>query len=378
MDSIERIRSMIIKEFIQIFRDPKMRAMIFLIPLIQTIVFGYAVTTDVKNIRTTILDQDNSITSRNVINDFSHSGYFNIDRYITSENEINYLMDSGKAMTILHFPKGFEEDINSGKTGEMQTITDGTDANTAGIIQSYISKIVSQTSQTILIKRLVSNNPHQIVQPEIKVDSRAWFNPNLESPNFYVPGLVATLVTLLTLTLTSMAIVREKEIGTMEQIMVTPISRLEFILGKSIPFIMIGFIDVVAILIVAVYWFKVPIHGNLAVLFLGASLYLLTTLGIGLIISSASQTQQQAMMSAFGFYFPVVLLSGFIFPVSNMPTIIQYLTYFNPMRYFLVVIRGVFLKGIGWEILWPQMLALGIMGLCTLIIASKTFRKTMS
>ncbi len=219
--------------------------------------------------------------------------------------------------------------------------------------------------------------PGNKVDAGILVEPRAWFNENLESRNFYVPGVIAILVMLITLMLTSMAVVREKEIGTIEQIMVTPITPLEFILGKSVPFALIGFVDVLLITAVAVFWFQAPIRGNILLLFGATGLYLMTTLGIGLLISAVSLTQQQAMMSTFFFYFPAVLLSGFMFPIANMPVVVQWATYLNPLRYFLVIVRGIFLKGIGVSILWPQMAALAIMGVAVLWFTSRRFRKTL-
>jgi ABC-2 type transport system permease protein len=210
------------------------------------------------------------------------------------------------------------------------------------------------------------------------MESRAWFNENLESRNFYVPGVIALLVMVITLLLTSMAVVREKEIGTMEQIMVTPITAKEFILGKTTPFALISFVDVLLISLVGVYWFDVPIRGNLLLLLAATGFYLMTTLGMGLFISTVSRTQQQAMMSAFFFQFPATLLSGFVFPIANMPEVVQWLTYFNPLRYFLVIIRGIFLKGVGVTILWPHLLALAVMGSIILWSASKRFKKTMA
>lgn len=210
------------------------------------------------------------------------------------------------------------------------------------------------------------------------MQTRAWFNENLESRNFYVPGVIAIIVMLITLMLTSMAVVREKEIGTMEQIMVTPITQTEFILGKTMPFAIIGIADVIVITLIGIFWFGVPIRGNLFILFIATALYLMTTLGIGLFISTVSKTQQEAMMSVFFFYFPAVLLSGFMFPIANMPVVVQWLTCLNPLRYFLVIIRGIFLKGVGPGILWPQMAALAVMGLATLWLASRRFRKTLA
>lgn len=373
----ERIREMLIKEFILLIRDPKMRTMVLLIPVMQTLVFGYAVTTDVNHISTAVFDEDKSVESRDFLASFDHSGYFDFDYYITHDDQMKDLMNRGTVAAILHIPRGFQEDIKSGIPVTVQGIIDGTDSNMANIVQNYMSRIVVQKSNSLVTDQHRQLTPTQPSLPALNLDNRAWFNENLESRNYYVPGILATVITLLTLTLTSMAIVREKEIGTMEQVMVTPIHRFEFILGKTIPFILIGFFDVTLIFLLAVFWFEVPMRGQIVVLFTGISFYLLTTLGVGLMISTICQTQQQAMMSAFLFYFPCVLLSGFIFPIANMPVIIQYLSYLNPLRYFLIVIRGVFLKGVGLEILWPQMLLLAFMGVLILTFATRSFKKTI-
>ena len=374
----ERIVHMLRKEFRQIFRDPKMTRIIFLMPVIQLLVFGYAVTTDVKHVRTAVCDLDNSVASRELVARFVHSGYFTITARVETEQEIRELMDRGQVQAVLQINHGFGAEVQAGKTAPLQIIVDGTDSTTAGIVLDYSAKITGLYSTQIIrhqTERLAGAAP---TPGTVALQTRAWFNDNLESRNFYVPGVIAIIVMLITLMLTSMAVVREKEIGTMEQIMVTPITPTEFILGKTVPFALIGFADVVLVAVVGVFWFGVPIRGSLPLLFGATALYLMTTLGIGLLISTVSQTQQQAMMSTFFFYFPAVLLSGFMFPIANMPTVIQWLTYLNPLRYYLVVIRGIFLKGVGPGILWPQMLALGVMGVCTLWLASRRFNKTMA
>ncbi len=374
----ERVKQMLIKEFIQIFRDPKMRGVIFLMPIIQVLVFGYAVTTDVKNVPTAVYDLDNTVASRELVARFVRSGYFNIIEFVDTEDRARELVDRGEAQAVLRINAGFENDLRAAKSPQLQVIVDGTDSNTAGIVLNYSSKIIAEYSEKILLTRLTQSRGSVGGPGRVEVETRAWFNENLESRNFYVPGVIAIIVMLITLMLTSMAVVREKEIGTIEQIMVTPITPKEFILGKTVPFALIGFADVILITVIGVFWFEVPIRGNLLLLFLATALYLMTTLGIGLFISTVSQTQQQAMMSTFFFYFPAVLLSGFMFPIANMPQVIQWLTYLNPLRYFLVIIRGIFLKGIGMEILWPQMAALAVMGLITLWLASRRFRKTLA
>lgn len=374
----ERIKHMLIKEFAQVFRDPKMRGVIFVMPVVQVLVFGYAVTTDVKHVATAVRDLDNSVASRELIARFEESDYFDIIEYVSDDGRARELVDHGRVRVVLGINHGFEDDLRAGRTAPLQVIVDGTDSNTAGIVLDYSAKIARQFSQKVLVTRFTRLKGLPQEPAQVAMQTRAWFNENLESRNFYVPGVIAIIVLLITLMLTSMAVVREKEIGTMEQIMVSPITPAEFILGKTVPFALIGFADVIGITLVGVFWFGVPIRGNLLLLLAATTLYLMTTLGVGLLISTVSQTQQQAMMSTFFFYFPAVLLSGFMFPIANMPELIQWLTYLNPLRYFLVIVRGIFLKGVGPSILWPQMAALAVMGLVTLWLASRRFRKTLA
>mgnify|MGYP006371124001 FL=1 len=374
----ERITQMLIKEFIQILRDPRMRAVIFAMPLVQTLVFGYAVTTDVTHVPTAIFDLDNSRASRELVARFTGSGYFDVVGYVDREEEARNLVDHGLAKAVLRMNKGFGEDLRAGRTAALQMIVDGTDSNTAGIVLNYAGQIAGRFSEVVLHTRFVRATGQPVAPPRVALETRAWFNENLESRNFYVPGVIVLIVTLVTLMLSSMAVVREKELGTIEQIMVTPIRQSEFILGKMLPFALIGFADVVLVTAIAGYWFDVPIRGSLMLLLGATSLYLMSTLGIGLLISTISRTQQQAMMSAFFYYFPAMLLSGFVFPIANMPEAVQWLTYLNPLRYFLVIIRGIFLKGVGPDILWPQMAALLMLGAATLWVATRRFQKTIA
>ncbi len=375
---LERVRQMVIKEFIQVFRDRKTRGVIFIAPIVQLLVFGYAVSTDVRHVATAIYDRDQTVSSRELIARFVESGYFEIRSYVADDREAQRLLDRGTVRMLLRIDRGLENEIRGGRTAPVQVLLDGTDSNTAGIIMSYSGHIIQAYSDEILHQRMTRAHGAMRWPGQVHFETRAWFNPNLESRNFYVPGVIALIVMLITLMLTSIAVVREKEMGTIEQIMVTPITRLEFILGKTVPFALIGLADVVLITIVGVLWFGVPIRGNLVWLFISVLLYLMTTLGVGLLISTIAQTQQQAMMSTFLFFSPAVLLSGFIFPIANMPPAIQWLTYLNPLRYFLVIIRGIFLKGIGSAVLWPQMAALALLGTATLWLASRRFQKTLS
>jgi ABC-2 type transport system permease protein len=375
---LERIWRMLIKEFIQVLRDPRMKGVLFVMPVAQLIVFGYAVTTDVRNVRTAVYDLDNSVASRALVSRFASNGYFKIVEHVGTDARARELLDRGDAQIVLHMNQGFEDDLRAGRTAQLQVLADGTDSNTAGIALNYSARIVAEYSQSVLHGRAL-RLLGRVRQPgQVRLEARAWFNENLESRNFYLPGVIAILVTLVTLLLTSMAVVREKEIGTMEQIMVTPIRPFEFILGKTVPFALISLVNVVLVTTVGVLWFNLPVRGSILRLLFATVLYLLTALGVGLVISTLSNTQQQAMMSTFFFYMPSMLLSGFMFPIANMPVVVQWLTYLNPMRYFLVIIRGIFLKGVGFDVLWPQLLALAIIGVITLGLASRRFRKTLA
>jgi drug efflux transport system permease protein len=374
----ERLKYMLIKEFLQILRDPRMRAVIVAVPIAQVIIFGYAVTTDVRDIRTAIYDQDNTSQSRDLLDRFSGSGYFKVVRRLQSEEGVRNVLDRGEAKAVFRIHRGFGDAIAAGRAARLQILLDGTDSNTASLVLKYAAGITTSYNEDLLAKTMEKRSGQTPGPTPIVLAERAWFNPNLDSRNYFLPGVIALLVMVVSLLLSSMAIVREKEIGTIEQIMVTPIGRLEFILGKTIPFALIGFLDVVLIALLAVLWFGVPIEGNPLLLLAATGLYLLSTLGVGLLISTISRTQQQAMMTAFFFMQPALLLSGFLYPIANMPAIVRWLTYLNPLRYFLVIIRGIFLKGVGIAVLWPQMAALAVLGTALLFLAAGRFKKTLA
>jgi len=374
----ERLKHMLIKEFIQVFRDPRMRAMILVIPIVQILIFGYAVNTDVRHIRTAVYDLDGTPASRDLVSRFEGSGCFDVVLRPQNEDEARAAIDSGAAKALLRLNRGFGQDLSGGRTAQVQLILDGSDSNTAGIVMSYASRISATFNQKSMIQRISRTTGARFQSEPVALESRTWFNPNLESRYFFLPGVIAQLVMLISIILSSMAIVREREIGTMEQIMVTPMGRAEFILGKTIPFALIGFVDVALVSLVAVLWFKVPMEGSLLTLFFSTGLFLLSTLGVGLFISTISRTQQQAMMTAFFFIMPAILLSGFIYPIANMPVPVQWLTYLDPLRFFLVIIRGLYLKGVGIDVLWPQMLALAVQGGVMISLASGRFKKTMA
>ncbi len=371
---------MVIKEFIQVFRDRRMKAIVFVIPVMQLMVFGFAVSTDVNHISTAVYDLDNSYESREIIRRLNGSGYFDISYYAGSPREIQELLDRGKVITAIQINRGFSSDLKRGKPTDIQIIVDGTDSNTATVAMDYANRIIMKYAKDnspafgtpSLLKRGLGG-----VAGGIDLRSRGWYNPELKSRNYNVPGVIAIVIMLTCLLLTSMAVVREREIGTMEQLMVTPLKPIELILGKTIPFALIGFFDMVLVVVVAVLKFDIPIKGSLQLLPLSTGIYLLSVLGIGLLISTISKTQQQALMATFLYYIPAVLLSGFMFPIENMPEIIQYGTYINPLRYFLVIIRGIFLKGNGIAVIWPQMAALLALGLMVITVSSLRFKKRL-
>ncbi|HEY0946494.1 MAG TPA: ABC transporter permease [Opitutaceae bacterium] len=374
----ERILTMLRKEFRSVFRDPRMRLVIFGVPVIQTLIFGYAVTMDVRHVRLVVLDRDATPASRELVARFTGSEYFDAVLQTKDEDEASAWIDRADAAAILQINAGFEADLRGGRTAPVQLVVDGSDSNTARLVLNYSSLIAAAYSNDVLLEHTQRQAGRSTPAGQVDLRARAWFNEDLESRNYFVPGVIATIVMLVSLMLTGMAIVREKEVGTIEQIMVTPIRPVEFILGKCAPFIVIGFVDVALITTVGLLWFDIPMRGSFALLLLGTTLFLLSTLGFGLFISTVSQTQQQAMMTTFFFFFPAMLLSGFIYPIANMPKVVQWLTFLNPLRYFLIIIRGVFLKGIGFDVLWPQMAALLALGLGVMTFAVSRFHKTIS
>jgi ABC-2 type transport system permease protein len=371
---IERLRRMLVKEFLQMLRDPRMRTIIFIVPVVQTLVFGYAVSMDVRALPVAVVDLDRGPASRDLLARFPAADTFRFVRETRSAAEAVRLLDEGTVGAILRIDPGFGEDVARGRTAQLQLIVDGSDANTARIAIDYAARIAGGFSKDRLRARRAPGAP---LPGRVALVHRAWFNPNLESRIYFVPGVIAMLVMLLTLMLTSMSIVREKEIGTIEQILVSPITPAEFILGKTIPFAAVGYIDVVLVAVVGVSWFGVPLRGSLALLFLATTLFFLSTLGIGLLVSTVSRTQQQALLTVFLVYFPSILLSGFMFPVANMPEPVRVLTLLNPLRHFTEVVRAIFLKGTGVAFLWPQLGWLLALGLSMMAVAVARFRKTL-
>ncbi len=373
----ERIFTVLRKEFRSVFRDPRMRMVIFGVPILQTLIFGYAVTMDVRNVQLVLIDRDRTPSSRALVARFTGSDYFEPVLTTADPAKAAREIDAARASAILQINSGFEADLRAGRAAKAQLIVDGSDSNTARLVLNYSSAIASAYNNDVVLSAVLHQSGQNLTGG-VDLRTRAWFNENLESRNYFVPGIMAVLVMLLGLMLTGMAIVREKEVGTIEQIMVTPIRPIEFILGKFAPFIVIGFVDVALVTVVGVFWFDIPIRGSFALLLLGTACFLLSTLGIGLFISTVSSTQQQAMMTTFFFFYPAMLLSGFIYPIANMPRVVQWLTLANPLRYFLVIIRGIFLKGVGFDVLWTQLAALVVIGVVVMGFAVGRFRKTLA
>lgn len=373
----KRVRYLFVKELIQVLRDKRLRITLIFPPIFQLIVFGYAANLDVKHINTAVRDLDQSVESRELITRFGSSKYFDIISYPQTPKEIEALIKKGDVILSIEIPSDFSKKLKKGNTATVQIILDGTESNTAMIALGYVSRILSEYSTTIMIKRLNRQGMVGFEEAGVELEQRIWFNPNAESRLFYVPGVIASIAFLIPIILTAQAIVREREIGTLEQIMVTPIRSWELMVGKTLPFAMIGLVDAIMIALIGVFWFEVPLRGNPLILLLGNVLFLMSSVGIGLFISTISSTQQQAQISTFFFMMPAFILSGFAFPLENMPEWLQYITYANPLRYFLIIIRGVFLKGNGLDILWSEMLALAILGGFMILLSSLRFQKRL-
>ena len=380
----ERIREIIWKELRQSLREPRMRATLFMPPLVQLLVFGFAVSLDVDHAKIAWMDQDRSAESRELREAFTGSGRFEIVRWLESEADTQDTLDHSEVMAVVRILPGFSADLARGRQVPVQVLVDGTNSNTASIVANQAAVVIRQFGQKHLealakqkmVGRAV-DRPLRAPLPTVRAEPRVWFNPELKSRNYFVPGVIVNIIMLVTLTLTSMAIVREKEIGTMEQLMVTPIRPMELILGKTLPFAAIGLVQLLVITGVAMLLFDVPLRGNPLLLVLASVCFLTCSLGAGLFISTVSNTQQQAMMTTFFFFQPAFMLSGFSFPIRNMPEVVQWVTYVNPMRYFMEIVRGIFLKGVGMEVLWPQILALAGLGAMILTASALRFHKRL-
>ena len=375
---MKKILHFIKKEFLQFKRDPKMFGIILIAPVIQLVFLGYAANLDIDKIRMIVFDQNKTSTSREFVEKFTSSKYFRIVEYTDDYEHIIRALDNGEAIVSLVIPNDFEKRINRHETADVQAIFDGSDGNSASISAGYMQSIILKYSQNIVTEYMQKSG--KLIKPvgNLSAETRVWYNPTLKTRNFMVPGIVGLLLSIITLLLTSLAVVKEKEIGTMEQLIVTPLKPFQIIIGKLVPFIILGFVAVIIVLTAMRVIFDIPVKGSIVFLFSSTFLYILSTLGIGLFVSTISKTQQQAMMVAiFAVMMPMVFLSGFAFPIENMPKIIQIISYIIPLRYFITIIRGVILKGLGFGDLWLEALVLLVMGLVILILSSLRFHKNM-
>jgi len=373
-----RLKQMLIKEFIQVFRDKRTRFILIGPPIIQMMVFGYAANYEIRHVPTVVLDLDHSQESRELVSRVPSSPYFDVQGQVENSRQLGDQIELGKVTAGLEIDAGFAQKLRSGQTAPLQVIVDATNSNTALIASGYISQIALGYAEEVQRDRIYRIAPQLVeVMPSREFAPRPWYNPDLKSRWFFVPGIIGSLTLVLVITLTAFAVVREREIGTLEQIMVTPIRPVEFILGKTLPFFLIGLFDVTLIATVGSLWFQVPFRGHVWVLATGAVLFILCMLGVGLLISTVSSTQQQAMVTSFFFIMPAITFSGFGFPISTMPHWMQLMSYAIPLRYFLIVVRGTYLKGVGMDILWPQMAAMAGLGFALLTAAVLRFHKAL-
>ena len=364
----ERILVIIRKEFRQTLREKRMRVFLIVPPIMQLMLFGFAVNLDLVNSPIAFMDLDQSVESRELLSQFQGSEQFNVKYMPDSDAAVQKLLDHGDAQAVIKVLPGFAREIHKGHTAHVQVLIDGANSNTASILSGYCSQVIQAYGQKL---RTGAAPLSAVAVP------RVWFNPDLLSRNFFVPGVIMNIITMMTLMLTAMAIVREREIGTMEQLMVTPIRPIELMLGKTLPFVCIGAVQMTLVTTVALLVFHIPFQGRVFTLVFATLIYLMTTLGSGLFLSTVSQTQQQALMSSFFFFTPAFMLSGFSFPIRNMPLPVQWLTVINPMRYFIEILRGIFLKGLGIQELAPQLMALFAIGCFVLFGSALRFHKRL-
>ena len=371
MNTLHRIVALSIKELLAILRDKQSRIVLIGPPIAQLLVFGYAASFDLNNIPVAVYNEDRSAPSRELVARVTGSPHFELVGYLDHDAQIAPLIDNKDALMVLHLGPRFSEYLKRGKTAPVQLIIDGRNSNTAMLALGYLRSILTDFN-------VDWSRQHGRPGPPATLKIRPWYNENLLSRWFIVPGIVGLLALVVTTIVTGLSVAREREAGTFDQLLVTPLRPVEILIGKSIPGILIGLIEGTFILLVVVFWFEVPLRGSVGALYLGMFLFLLSAVGVGLMISSLAVTQQQGILGAFLFLVPAVILSGFATPISNMPAVVQYLTLINPMRYFMVILRGVFLEGDSYELLFSQYWPMAIIAIVTLSLAGWLFRKRMN
>jgi ABC-2 type transport system permease protein len=362
------------KELLHIIRDKRTLVVMFLIPVVQLFLMGYAATTDIEHLRTVVLDADRTPQSRELVEAYRVSDYFDIVDYVRNEAELAHMVDMGTAHAGLMIPSGYGADVAAGRTTSVAFVIDGSDPNVANVVLAA-SQQVGLAQSVRLIERRLGVSSERMTALEVR--PRVWYNPEMKSANFMIPGLIGMILFLLTAMLTALAIVRERERGTIEQLMVTPIRPIELVVGKVMPYVAVAFFDVLEVLAIGVFWFGVPIHGSLALLLTLSALFLMTTLGIGIFVSSITNTQQEAMLMVWLLLLPSIFLAGFFFPLEAMPRVLQWISYVVPLRYMLIILRGIILKGVGLAVLSEQVIALAIFGVVIMVFAATRFRKRL-
>ena len=375
--NLTRLLALMRKETLQIVRDRRTLALVFIMPIMQLLLLGYAATSDVRNIPLAVLDQDKSPASRTLLDSFRTADYFREAFDVNSENELRSLIDSGRARTGLIIPPDYSSRLAAGQPAQVAFIIDGSDPTIAGTALAAATLIGQARATALTVERLAARGMAVAAAPAIEVRARVWYNPDLISAYYMIPALVGLILQFLTVILTATAIVRERERGTIEQLIVTPLTAAELIVGKLAPYVVIAFIDTLLILAGGVLLFGVPINGSLPLLLLLSGLFLISNLGVGLLISTATSTQQEAIIMAIFYNLPSMFLSGFIYPVAAMPRVLQAISYAIPLRYFLIVVRGIVLKAVGVPELWPEVIALSIFAVTVITAASARFQKRL-
>ncbi|MDR7519207.1 MAG: ABC transporter permease [Armatimonadota bacterium] len=375
MLAARRLAAIIVKEFIQLVRDRRTLAMALVMPVVQLLLFGYAITTDVEHLPTIVLDLSRSRESRQLVQRFVNSRRFDVRAYAADLDQVQRAIDRGDARVAIVLPVDLARRLQAGRPAQVQVLVDASDPLIASGALSTAEGIGQLTSLEIVARRLPDAAGG--IGPPLEVRTRAWYNPDLRSVNFMVPGLLAVVLQMLTMMLTALAIVRERELGTLELLVATPIRKGELMLGKILPYVLLGYADITLALVIAAFWFKVPIHGSLASLYLLALFFYLASLGQGVLISTVSRTQRQAMQASFFAFLPTILLSGFMFPREGMPVAIQWIGYALPLTYFLIIVRGIILKGIGLAMLYHQVVPLAALGLAFFAVSVVRFQKRL-